>query len=83
MDANSYKAKILSRYCGHYQRAASLSESTCTKTSEDIMMDLRPAVDLNVNEISEYMMDREYVLEMEDGRPVWLMKEVEMLTLGE
>ena len=47
------------------------------------MMDLRPAVDLNVNEISEYMMDSEYVLEMEDGRPVWLMKEVEMLTLGE
>ena len=76
MDVNSYKAKILSRYFEHYQRVDSLSDANVLKTSEDIMMELRPIVDLQINEISEWMVESDYVLDVEGGGvAVWLLWE--------
>ena len=83
MDANSFKSIILNRYCGHYPPAASLADANVMKTSEDIMMDLRPVVDMTINEISEYMVEKEYVLDIDGGQPVWLMKENGMRSLEE
>ena len=52
------------------------SEQTATirKTSEEIMMDLRPMADLSTNEIAEYMTLLGYTIGFDDATPVWLMR---------
>lgn len=68
-----FKIIILSRYCGQFQPA---DESTANvrKTSEDIVMDLRPMADFTTNEISAYLTMNLYSIGFEGDTPVWLMK---------
>ena len=69
----TFKQIILSRYCGEFLPA---NEKTATirKTSEEIMMDLRPMADLSTNEIAEYMTLLGYTIGFDDATPVWLMR---------
>lgn len=70
----TFKQIILSRYCGQFVQA---DENTATvrKSSQEIMMDLRPMAELTINEIAEYMIGMEYVIGFDDTTPVWLMRE--------
>lgn len=78
----TFKQIILSRYCGQFIQA---DESTATvrKSSQEIMMDLRPMAELTVNEIAEFMIGMEYTIGFDDSTPVWLMKENAALQLME
>ena len=69
----TFKQIILSRYCGEFQPA---TEKNCTirKTSEEIMLDLRPMADFTTNEIAEYLTLHGYTIGFEDTTPVWLMR---------
>lgn len=82
MDDITFKQIILSRYCGQFVQA---DEKTATvrKSSEEIMMDLRPMAELSINEIAEYMICMEYTIGFEDSTPVWLMKEYDPKELME
>lgn len=68
-----YKIVILARYCGQFQPA---DEKTATlrKTSEEIVMDLRPMADYSTNEIAAYMATNGYEIGFDDSTPVWLLK---------
>ena len=68
-----YKIVILSRYCGEFLPA---DEKTATvrKTSQEIVMDLRPMADFSTNEVSAYLATNEYPIGFDNDTPVWLMK---------
>lgn len=70
-----YKNVILSRYCGEFQPA---DEKTVNerKTSEDIVMDLRPMADFSTNEIAEHLALSGYTIGFDGSTPVWLMRTV-------
>lgn len=74
MEEMTYKQIILSRYCGQFLQATEQT-ATIRKSSQEIMMDLRPMVDLSINEISEYMIGMEYQIGFDADTPVWLMCE--------
>jgi len=69
-----FKAIILSRYCGQFPPALDEKTATIRKTSEDIVLDLRPAADFTTNEIAIYLTTIGYAIGFEDATPVWLMK---------
>ena len=75
MNKDSYKAKVLDRYCNKFQPAENEDEANVVKSSEDIMMDLRPIMDIGINEITEYLVENQYSLGFEEDAPVWLMKQ--------
>lgn len=74
MEEMTYKQIILSRYCGQFLQATEQT-ATIRKSSQEIMMDLRPMVDLSINEISEFMISMEYQIGFYEESPVWLMRE--------
>ena len=67
-----FKIVILARYCGEFQPA---DEQTANvkKTSEQIVMDIRPMADFSTNEIAAYLATNGYQIGFEDSTPVWLM----------
>ena len=73
MNEESYKAIILARYCGEFQPADEQT-ATARKTSEEIVMDLRPMADYSTNEVAEHLAMNGYTIGFEDSTPVWLMK---------
>ena len=73
MSAIEYKNLILSRFCGQFQPADEKT-ATARKTSEDIVMDLRPMADFSTNEIAEHLALSGYTIGFDDSTPVWLMK---------
>ena len=68
-----FKVLILSRYCGQFQPA---DEKTVTvrKSSQDIVMDLRPMAEFTTNEVSNYMAMNGYSIGFDGEAPAWLMK---------
>lgn len=73
MDNQDYKIVILARYCGQFQPADEHT-ATARKTSEDIVLDLRPMADYSTNEIAAYLATNGYAIGFDDCTPVWLMK---------
>lgn len=73
MDADNFKILILARYCGEFQ-PASPADVTIRKSSQDIVMDLRPMVELTTNEVSEYLTINGYSIGFDGETPAWLMK---------
>lgn len=73
MTTPDFKILILSRYCGEF-RQADEDSATDRKTSEDIVMDLRPMADFSTNEISEYMTMNNYSIGFDGDTPVWLLQ---------
>jgi len=73
MSAPDFKIVILSRYCGQF-RPADEGTATIRKTSEDIVMDLRPMADFTTNDIAFHLTGNGYAIGFEDATPVWLMK---------
>lgn len=69
----TFKTVILARYCGQFIQATSDADATIRKSSEDIMMDLRPMADISTNEIAKYMTTMGYKIGFDDATPVWLM----------
>lgn len=68
-----YKIVILSRYCGEYLPADEKT-SNVKKTSQDIIMDLRPMATFTTDEIAAYLATNGYVIGFDEDSPVWLMK---------
>lgn len=73
MSAPDFKLLILARYCGEFQ-PADRSTANVFKTSQDILIDLRPIADFTTIEIAEYLACNGYTIDFEDSTPVWLMK---------
>jgi len=69
----TFKQIILSRYCGEFLPATEQT-ATIRKTSEEIMMDLRPMADVSTNEIAAFLTGMGYTIGFEDATPVWLMR---------
>lgn len=72
METPDYKILILSRFCGEFHPA---DESTATvfKTSQDIVVDLRPIAEFTTNEVSAYLILSGYQLGFVGSDPCWLM----------
>lgn len=68
-----FKIVILARYCGQFQPADEKS-ATERKTSEDIVLDLRPMADYSTNEIAAYLAVHDYTISFDGDTPVWLMR---------
>ena len=54
-------------YCG-------TPPSNVKKTSQDIIMDLRPMATFTTDEIAAYLATNGYVIGFDEDSPVWLMK---------
>ena len=82
MPDNNLILLILSRYCGQYPPA---DEKTATirKTSEDIVLDLRPIADVSKAEIAEFLAMNGYTIGFDGDTPVWCMKSDTPPQLGE
>jgi hypothetical protein len=77
-----FKILILARYCGQFQPATK-NTATAKKTSQDIVIDLRPMIDLTANQVSEYMVLSGYEIGFDDNEPHWLMQEVKTKELAQ
>ncbi len=77
-----FKQVILARYCGEFQQADDAT-ATMRKTSEDIVMDLRPMADFTTNEIAIHLTVNGYSIGFDGTTPVWLMKTTKMKELNE
>ena len=75
MEEDKLKQIILDRYCDQFTPAASQDDATITKTSEDIVNDLRPMADFTRYEVSKHLIENGYELGMNEDTPVWMMKE--------
>ena len=73
MSELNFKQIILARYCGQFQPADEQT-ATARKTSEDIMLDLRPMADFTTNEVATYLATSGYSIGFDGDTPVWLMK---------
>jgi hypothetical protein len=71
-ESPTYKDIIMSRYCGEFLQADHHT-ATIRKTSQDIMLDLRPMADFSTAEIAKYLVGLGYSIGFEDATPVWLM----------
>lgn len=81
-EVTDFKHLVLARYGAQFQPADE-QMATIRKTSEDIMLDLRPMAELSTNEIAEYMATNGYTIGFEDATPVWLMRKYERKELTE
>lgn len=70
---SDFKIIILARYCGQFQPADE-NTATARKTSEDIVLDLRPMADYSTNEVAAYLAVHDYTIGFDGDTPVWLMK---------
>jgi len=77
-----FKIVILSRYCGEFQPATK-ENVTIRKTSEEILMDIRPMAELTTNEIAAYLTNMGYTIDFDDATPVWLMRKDGAMELRE
>jgi len=68
-----FKIVILSRYCGQFNQATEQT-ATVRKSSQDIVMDLRPMAEFTTNEVSQYMAMNGYTIGFDGDSPAWLMK---------
>lgn len=64
---------ILNRYCDEFVPATEV-DATLRKTSEDICVDISGMGTFSAEEVSEYLMQRLYVIGFDDNEPVWLLK---------
>lgn len=69
----TFKQIILARYCGEFIQATK-ETATIEKTSEEILLDLRPMAEFSTNEIAEYLTTMGYTISFIDATPVWLMR---------
>ena len=69
----SYKDIILSRFSGEFLQATA-EDFTIKKTSEQIILDLRPLAEFSINEIAEFLIKMGYSIDFEDSNPFWLMR---------
>ena len=69
-----FKDAILNRYTDEYQKAT-IDTVNIRKSSQDILLDLRPLADLTTNEISEYLVSKGYEIDFEGDKPVWLLNQ--------
>ena len=72
MSAPDFKNLILSRFCGEFQ-PADKNTATVFKTSQDIVVDLRPIAEFTTNEVSAYLISMGYTLGFIGSEPRWLM----------
>jgi predicted nucleic acid-binding protein len=70
----TFKELVLMRYCGEFLQADE-ANATIRKTSEEIMVELRPTAEISINEISQFLVNMDYELGFDDATPVWLMRE--------
>ena len=70
---DDYKTVILARFCGEFLQA---DEKTANirKTSEEIVVELRPAAEFTTDEVSAHLVSMSYQLGFDDMKPVWLMR---------
>jgi hypothetical protein len=68
----TFKDSILSRYTEEYQRGT-ISTANCRKTSQEIILELRPLADFSTNDISEYLITKGYEIDFDGDIPVWLL----------
>ena len=68
-----YRTIILEKYLQEYEPATRES-ATEAKTSEQIMLELRPTVEISTNEISATFITLGYTVGFEDGTPLWQMQ---------
>lgn len=71
---DDWKVIILARYCGQF-RPADDKTANIRKTSEQIVIDLRPAGSFFSDEVSEYLVGSGYSIGFDDNTPVWLMRD--------
>ena len=69
----TFKETILNRYCER-NLPADYDTVTIKKTSEDILLDLRPMAEFTTNEIARHLTDLGYQIGFDDSVPVWLMR---------
>jgi hypothetical protein len=69
----TFKETILNRYCEKFL-PADPDTVTIRKTSEDIVMDLRPMAEFTTNEIAKHLTGLSYQIGFDDSVPVWLMR---------
>ena len=68
-----FKIVILSRYCGQFNPATE-QNATVRKSSQEIVIDLRPMGEFTTNEVSAYMAMNGYTIGFDGDQPAWLMK---------
>lgn len=68
----SYKESILNRFTVEYQ-PGSTRTANCKKTSQEIVLQLRPLADFTTNEISEDLISKGYEIDFDGDIPVWLL----------
>lgn len=73
-----FKRDILLRYAEEF-RPATFYNANVRKTSQQIMLDLRPMAEYSVNEIAEFMIDKGYSYDFDCYQPSWLMYQVPKL----
>ena len=72
MENTDFKHSILAQYCDRFLPSDE-SNATIRKSSQEIMMELRPMAEFSINEIAEYLNLKNYQLGFQDDYPVWLM----------
>jgi hypothetical protein len=76
-EIEAWKIVILSRYCGEFVPATE-ADASIRKSSETICQDLAGMGAFSVEEISFFLVKRDYFIGFEDSEPVWLMKREEI-----
>ncbi len=73
-EQKDYRELILARYCGEYPPISKEeSANAIRKSSEDIVLELRPVADFNTDEVSKYLIEHNYYLDITEGVPEWLL----------
>lgn len=68
----SYRESILNRFTDEYQ-PGSKHTANCKKTSQEIILQLRPIADFSTDEISEFLISKGYEIDFDGDIPVWLL----------
>jgi len=67
-----FKTSILLDYAEEY-RPAAFYNSNVRKTSQQVVLDLRPIAEFSINEVSEFLIMKGYVINFDEDQPEWLM----------
>lgn len=70
-----FKHNILINYWENYRPATSYN-SNIRKTSQQVVLELRPIAEFTVNEVSEFLNSKGYVISFDEDPPAWLMYQV-------
>lgn len=72
MNDKDFKTSILTQYCERFQPGDETNANT-RKSSQEIMLELRPMAEFSINEIADFLNSKNYIIGFYDDYPVWLM----------